>query len=203
MENMTIREFVLALSSKEPTPGGGPAGAAAGAFACSLGMMVCNISIGKKKLEAYDASNAVIRTALERLRENFLHCMDKDAECFLPLSAAYSMPKSTPEEKEKREVVMEKALNMACEVPMELVMRSMEVIELLTQLSDQCSKLVLSDIQTAAALLKACGHSGLINVKANTVLMQDKENAEKLEGYAQETFSLLEQCCDALQKKLS
>ena len=42
-------EFLDVLSSKEPVPGGGGASATVGAFAGALGMMVANLTIGKKK----------------------------------------------------------------------------------------------------------------------------------------------------------
>ena len=46
---MTIREFLEKLSSKDPAPGGGSVAALAGALASSLGNMVSNLTIGKKK----------------------------------------------------------------------------------------------------------------------------------------------------------
>ena len=42
-------EFLEVLSSAEPVPGGGGASAAVGAFASALGMMVANLTVGKKK----------------------------------------------------------------------------------------------------------------------------------------------------------
>ena len=42
-------EFLDVLSSSAPVPGGGGASAAVGAFASALGMMVTNLTIGKKK----------------------------------------------------------------------------------------------------------------------------------------------------------
>ena len=42
-------DFLEVLSSAEPVPGGGGASAAVGAFASALGMMVANLTVGKKK----------------------------------------------------------------------------------------------------------------------------------------------------------
>ena len=42
-------DFLEQLSSSAPIPGGGGASAAVGAFASSLGLMVTNLTVGKKK----------------------------------------------------------------------------------------------------------------------------------------------------------
>lgn len=48
--------------------------------------------------------------------------VDGDAESFLPLSEAYSIPKDDP----NRDEVMENVLNVACSVPMEIMRRCCE-----------------------------------------------------------------------------
>ena len=42
-------DFLEQLSSSTPIPGGGGASAAVGAFASALGLMVTNLTVGKKK----------------------------------------------------------------------------------------------------------------------------------------------------------
>ena len=42
-------DFLEQLSSSAPIPGGGGASAAVGAFASALGLMVTNLTVGKKK----------------------------------------------------------------------------------------------------------------------------------------------------------
>ena len=49
MLDKTGVEFLDVLSSNAPVPGGGGASAAVGAFAAALGLMVTNLTIGKKK----------------------------------------------------------------------------------------------------------------------------------------------------------
>jgi formiminotetrahydrofolate cyclodeaminase len=43
-------EFTEILASKSPVPGGGAASALVGAVGTALGSMVCNLTIGKKKV---------------------------------------------------------------------------------------------------------------------------------------------------------
>ena len=64
MLEMKTTEFLEELSSKAPVPGGGGASAAVGAFGAALGMMVANLTVGKKK---YAAVEEEILAALEEL----------------------------------------------------------------------------------------------------------------------------------------
>ena len=45
----TLQEYFNELSSNSPTPGGGNVAALCGTLSSSLGIMVCNLTIGKKK----------------------------------------------------------------------------------------------------------------------------------------------------------
>ena len=91
-------EFLEVLSSAEPVPGGGGASAAVGAFASALGMMVANLTVGKKKYADVEEEIIDIRGQLEVLREELVTLTDKDAEAFEPLSRAYGLPKETQEQ---------------------------------------------------------------------------------------------------------
>ena len=48
----TLDEFLNTLASGAPTPGGGSAAAVIGAMGAGLISMVCNVTLGKKGLEA-------------------------------------------------------------------------------------------------------------------------------------------------------
>ena len=48
------KDWFEALSSSAPVPGGGGASALAGAGAASLGMMVANLTVGKKKYAMHE-----------------------------------------------------------------------------------------------------------------------------------------------------
>lgn len=50
----TIDQYLTELASSAPTPGGGNVAAFASVLASSLGEMVCNLTIGKKKYAAVE-----------------------------------------------------------------------------------------------------------------------------------------------------
>ena len=105
MLEMKTTKFLEELSSKAPVPGGGGASAAVGAFGAALGMMVANLTVGKKKYAAVEEEILAAREELERLRDRLVTLTDRDAQAFEPLSRAYGLPKNTEEEKAAREKI--------------------------------------------------------------------------------------------------
>ena len=63
-------------------------------------------------------------------RKSFFISVERDAEVFEPLSKAYGMPRNTEEEKAEKARVMEIVLKDACSVPMEIMERCCEAIDL-------------------------------------------------------------------------
>ena len=96
---MVDTEFIEALASKAPTPGGGGASAYAGALASALASMVGNLTVGKKKYADVEERMQAELVELEGTRGHLLALIDEDARAFEPLAAAYGMPKGSDEER--------------------------------------------------------------------------------------------------------
>lgn len=182
-------EFLEVLSSAEPVPGGGGASAAVGAFASALGMMVANLTVGKKKYADVEEEMIEIRSRLETLREELVVLTDRDAEVFEPLSKAYGLPKETQEQKEEKERVMEKALYEASIVPLQIMQTVSKVIELLKVLGEKGSKIAVSDVGVAVLFARAALEGASLNIYINTRLMKDREQAEKLNKEADDLIT--------------
>ena len=95
-------DFTEELSSAKPVPGGGGACAAVGAFAAALGMMVANLTAGKKRYADVEEEVMEILARLKTTRNELIILADKDAEAFEPLSKAYWLPKGTEEEQKEK-----------------------------------------------------------------------------------------------------
>ena len=133
MEQKTT-EFLEQLSSGAPVPGGGGASAAVGAFGAALGLMVANLTVGRKQYAAVEEEILAVRARLEGLRDALAALVDRDAQAFEPLSRAYGLPRNTEEEKRQRDEVMEEALETASTVPLEImetVLQSMDLLGIL------------------------------------------------------------------------
>ena len=180
----SCREFVEELASKAPVPGGGGASAFLGAVGTALGNMVGSLTVGKKKYAAVEEEMQSLKQRCDVLQEEFLRLIDRDAEVFTPLAAAYGMPKNTEEEKREKDRVMEEALKEACSVPMEIMKRCCEAITLTKDFAEKGSVLAVSDAGVAAVFLKAALKGAALNVFINTRSMKDREYAAVLDEEA-------------------
>ena len=104
--------------------------------------------------------------------------VEKDAECFEPLSKAYGLPKSTPEEIAEKERVMEIVLKDACEVPLEIMKKCCEAIEVIEEFAAKGSVIAISDAGVAASFAGAALKGACLNVFINTKSMKNRELAE-------------------------
>lgn len=176
MENLTLKQFSEAVSSKNPTPGGGGVSAAVGALAASLGEMVTNLTFGKKKYLEYTFELTDIRKELEILRINLLGCINKDAQAFEPLAKVYELPKDSEGYEEK----MEECLRKAAEPPFLILKYAARIIELDERLGQIGSKLAVSDAATSVMLAHGVLYAAYVNVLVNTRLMKDHDQANYL-----------------------
>lgn len=174
---MVDTEFVDALASKAPTPGGGGAAAYAGALASALASMVGNLTVGKKKYAAVEERVQAELLELEDTRVRLLELIDADAEAFAPLAAAYGMPKGTEEEAAAQVAALQAALVDACEVPLEIMRQCVQVVESCVFLAKHGSVLAVSDAGAGAVLAKAALLAASLNVRINIGSMADGARA--------------------------
>ena len=139
---MNVYDWVKDLASPSPAPGGGGASALAGALAAALGSMVANLTTGKKKYAAYQQDIERILEETACLTDRLYGLIKKDEEAFLPLSKAYGIPKEDP----ARGEVLEAALRIAAEPPMEMLAALAELPPILEELLEKGSRLAVSDV---------------------------------------------------------
>ena len=175
---MVNTEFIEALASKAPTPGGGGASAYVGALASALASMVGNLTVGKKKYADVEERVQAELLELEATRLRLLELIDADAEAFAPLAAAYGLPRGTEEEAAAQRAALQVALVDACEVPLEIMRQCVQVIESCVFMVKHGSVLALSDAGAAVVLAKAALLSASLNVRINIGSMADKARAK-------------------------
>ena len=185
---MSITQFLDKLASKEPTPGGGGVAALVGALGIALGNMTGSLTVGKKKYAAVEGEIIELNKRSEELRKEFYGLIEGDAKAFMPVAKAYSIPKDDP----TRNQVMEAALRGAAEVPLQIMKKCCEALEIIEVYAQKGSVLAVSDAGCAAALCKAAMESAALNVYINTKAMADKEVARMMN---QEVQNMLDKYC--------
>ena len=181
----TLENFEEALGAKSSVPGGGGAAGYAAALSADLGRMVIAFTVGKKTYAEWEDTLLDCRRRLRDLGQRALDSIDRDAEVFEPLSRAYGLPKTTPEEEEKRRAVLEVCLLEAASSPLELLRLCDELTGALEEAAAHGSRLMRSDAGCAAALCRASMTCALMNVYINTRLMTNREKAEAMNREAE------------------
>lgn len=194
----TCEDFVEILATKAPVPGGGGASALVGALGTALGNMVGSLTVGKKKYADVEADIIALKEKADALQKDFLRLVEEDAKVFEPLSKAYGMPKDTEEEKAEKARVMEIVLKDACSVPMEIMRKCCEAIDIIEEFAAKGSVIALSDAGVGAAFCKAALYGASLNVFINTKSMANREYAESLNKEAEEMMAVYGAKADAV-----
>jgi methenyltetrahydrofolate cyclohydrolase len=177
-----IRHFLDKLASKSPEPGGGSVAALTGSLGAGLVSMVCSLTLGKEKYKDVQPQVEALIKESEKLRIEMQDLIQKDTEVYGGLSEVYKMPKNTDAEKTARTAKMQEALKLACQVPFEIGLKSLEVAKLAQRAAEIGNVAAVSDAGVAVLLAQACAQSAALNVKINV-------NSIKDEAYNKQTWS--------------
>lgn len=198
MKNLSCEQFLEQLASGAAVPGGGGAAALVGAAGVALGNMVGCLTVGKKKYAAVEPEILAMNQQAAALRRELEALVQADAEAFAPLAAAYGLPKDTPEQAAHKAAVMEKALDTACAVPLEIMEKCAQGIVLAGEYAEKGSVMAVSDAGCAATLCKAALQAASLNVFVNTKLMKDRTHAMQLDAQAEELLAQFVPRADAI-----
>jgi len=195
----TIDEYLKALSSKSPVPGGGSGAALIGATGCALLSKTLNFTVGKKKYAAAQKEMSDIFAKTEAIQENMIKLCSQDAVAYRKLSDA--MKASEKGHK------LETALREAISVPLEICKNSRDAIKLCLPVAKKGNINLLTDTAIAGIALKCAFESARLNVEINLKHMKDTDfilSARKtLELMEKETCSINKEIDVELKKHLS
>lgn len=196
-EQRTLADFLEALGSSAPAPGGGAATALVGALAAALAEMVAELTVGKPRYTSIEASMRSIIAQTRAAREDLLALVAQDEAAFAGVAAAYRQPKATDEEKTRREEAIQAALVMAMRPPLRMMERVCDVLTLASEVAAAGNPTVVSDAGCAALFGEAAVRAAALNVLANVVLLRDNAAANE----ARATVARLEEQAQALRER--
>ena len=163
-----INDYVDALSSGAPTPGGGAVAALTAAQGAALIMMVANLTVGKKKYAEFEELNVAAIEEAKGYLDQLMAGVDEDKKAFGQVASAYGMPKESDEEKAARSEAIAIASVGAAEAPLKVMRAGTCALRLADSLIDRSNKqLVNAGVQAAE-----------FNVSANVPYIPDRELAD-------------------------
>ena len=167
MRKQSIEYFLDELSSNKLVPGGGSAASLVAAIGIALGSMVGNLALSKKRYQSLIPEIESVIVKSEKLKRDLAYLIEKDAESCESLLKAFEMPKT------EREHVMNAALEEACTVPLEIMKKTIEAIDLHEQLLELGITTAISDIGVGVSFCKAALEGASLSVFINTKLMKN------------------------------
>jgi glutamate formiminotransferase/formiminotetrahydrofolate cyclodeaminase len=175
--------FLEAIASSDPTPGGGSVAAYAGALGAALTRMVAGLTIGRKKYAAVEGEFAVIASSAEVLMQRLSGLVQRDADAYSAVAAAYKLPKD--QDAASRTDAIDAALLDAAEVPLETARGCVEVATLAATAATKGNSNAVSDAAVAAILAEAGCRAAAYNVFINVKSMSDPARGQHLAAEAQ------------------
>ena len=170
----SVRQFVEALGSRAPAPGGGSASALMAAMGAGLGAMVGWMTYGKRKFADQDKVMRRLIPPLDEAMRALLPMIDRDTRAFDAYLAAAGMPKASPGEEEVRRRAMQDALQAAVQVPLEVMRTADRCWEAMAEMAEHGNPASRSDLEVGAAALSAGIWGASRNVAINLPGIEDE-----------------------------
>jgi len=173
--NMTLCDFADETASESPAPGGGSIAAYVGALGVSLATMVANLSAHKKGWDERWEEFSDWAEKGEQYKNELVKLVDADTRAFNQIMVAFGLPRSTEEEKAKRNRAIQDATRYAIDIPfkvMQLAYDSMEVIKAMAETGNPNS---VSDAGVGALCARSAVLGAFMNVRINAGGYDDKK----------------------------
>ncbi len=168
-----VRPFLDELASSSPVPGGGSVAAVSAAMGAALLVMVCNLTVGRKRFSEVQDRAETLRDEAERLLARATELADEDAEAYARVAEAMTLPRSSDAEKGVRRERLQVALKGAAVPPLETMRVASEVARLSADLVTFGNPSAITDVGTASLLASAAYNAARLNVLINLDAIQD------------------------------
>ena len=149
LAKLSVEELLEKTAAADPVPGGGSMAALAGAVAAGLTEMVANLTIGKMGYASVSGQMQQISEKAAASREKMIRAIDRDAEAYQRVVAAFKLPRETESQKTARTQTIQEALKSAALIPLEAARESFAIMELAGQALKRGNKNAFSDAAVA------------------------------------------------------
>ena len=193
LKSLSVKEFIDKVTGNDPVPGGGSVSALNGPLAASLAAMVANLTVGRKKYAEVNDEMEQISARMTEQSAKLLADVDRDAEAYDRVFAAFKLPKETDEEKAVRKEAIQRETKYAAEVPMEVARTASELLPMIDAAARRGNSNAVTDATVAMMCARTAVIGALLNVRINLTSITDEafvktmtEEADRLEAVAVE-----------------
>lgn len=166
--------FADEVASSSPAPGGGSVAAAAGSLCAALAAMVCRLTVGKKQYKDVKDELSQVRDRADNLRAELTQLIEDDKESFNAVMEAFKVSG------EGRDAAVEEATKHASEVPLTVMKKSLEAMELALVVAQKGNVNSISDAGVAGLMGHAAVEGAGYNVRINLGSLKDKDFVKRL-----------------------
>ena len=175
LADLKITGYLQELAAGTAAPGGGSVAALNAALAAALAETVANLTIGKKGYETVREEMQEIARQASALRAELTAAVDRDAEAYGEVMAAFKLPKGTDQEKIMRNRKIQDAFKHAALVPLEVANKAVKILDLAGRAIIAGNKNAVSDGAVAVMNARTAALAALVNVKINLTSIDDDE----------------------------
>ena len=197
LQDLTVKEFIDKVTGNDPVPGGGSVSALNGSLAASLAAMVANLTVGRKKYAEVNDEMEELSARLTGLSAQLLNDVDRDAEAYDRVFAAFKLPKETDEEKALRTEAIQRETKYAAQVPMEVARTVHAMLPLIDTVARKGNSNAVTDACVAMMCARTAVLGALLNVRINLTSITDeafvKEMSAEAERLERETLAAEQQ----------
>ena len=169
----SLTEFLDALGSSEPTPGGGAGAAVALGMGAALVAMTARLTTGRRRFRAVQADMERVIERCDAIRTSALELAAEDAEAYGNVMAAYGLSRDSGAERLTRRTAIASASEHATRIPLRVAAAAAEVIDLAGETATNGNPNVISDAGAGAALARTAIRISEMNVHANLGSIDD------------------------------
>lgn len=197
LQDLAVKEFIDKVTGNDPVPGGGSVSALNGSLAASLAAMVANLTVGRKKYAEVNDEMEGLSARLTGLSAQLLNDVDRDAEAYDRVFAAFKLPKETDEEKALRTEAVQRETKYAAQVPMEVARTVHAMLPLIDTVARKGNSNAVTDACVAMMCARTAVLGALLNVRINLTSITDeafvKEMSAEAERLERETLAAEQQ----------
>ncbi len=191
LTELTVRELVERLATRDAVPGGGSAAALAGALGAALVRMVVELTLGRAESPSAEQVGQ-IGSAAAMWQSELLNLADLDANAYTAVVEARRLPRGTELESRARDVQVAAAMREATRAPIHTIRAATAVLELAERLAPIGTPHAVTDIGVGAALAATAVRGAALNVRINLPYLADDEQRSEASAILEELPAIAE-----------